>query len=57
LESDPQFFVPSFPDSKLWDSLRTLLNRYLKFKAIALSVPFEIAMFLLVIFNSGTFDH
>jgi hypothetical protein len=53
MESDSKFAIPTFPDFAWWDRLRKFLNHYLKLKVIAKSPWFELAMFIIVIFNCG----
>jgi hypothetical protein len=53
IESDTKFFLPLFPDLKLWDTFRRFMNQYLKIKIIVRSGYFEIGMFIVLIVNSG----
>jgi hypothetical protein len=55
LESDPKLCVPMFPDYKFWSAFRNFMNRVFKFKTIAKSTTFEIIMFLIVLFNTGSY--
>ena len=51
LEENPQWHLPMFPDSAIWDKFRKLINKHVKFKAIGKSTWFELFMFIVLIVN------